>query len=509
VTTLTLRRGRQTVGFFRKESIDIGRQPRLILMLVLGPFLVLLAFGLGYKRSPDPYRTLFVVPAGSPFAGQVDTYAADLGRYVRLAGTTDDANAAEASLRKGHVDIVVVFPADPLGTIVSGRQAPITIMHTQLDPVEQTAIDFASRLAVDEINSQILASIVRRGQQAAQPLGDVFTAATNAIHAADQALSGADANLAQQRVSDLNNELGQLRATLEGTIGVSQQLVNNLPSSFTGAAQTATDALSRLDQETAAAQASIANGNIASAQQQLARIDADMTGLRANFDALTTVQAEILVKPFTSQVEALGDPGGTITDFYAPAAIVLLVQQFGVAFGAVTFVRERALGTIETYQAAPVSAGPLLLGKYSSYLLIGGAMSAVLVVLAVRALDVPLVGDPGAIAIALALVLLASVGLGFIISLLSRSDTQAVQYSSLVLLASLFFSGFFLAVSRLTYPAHLISWLLPSTYGIRLLRDVMLRGAGLDAATLAGLGVYAVIAVLLSYVGARRLLASR
>jgi ABC-2 type transport system permease protein len=426
---------------------------------------------------------------------------------VRYVGSTPDVSSAQARLQNGKVDVVVVFPADPLGTVLSGKQAPITIMHTQLDPVEQTAIDFASRLAVDEINSQILASIVSQGQQAARPLGDVFGTATDAVHAADQALAGSDANTAQQRLTDLTNDLGQLRSTLERTVGVSQQLMNDLPASLTGPAQSATDALTRLDQEAATVQASIANGNIAAARQQLGQVDAEMTSLRSNFDALTTVQANILVKPFSSRVQPLGDPGGTITDFYAPAAVVLLVQQFGVAFGAVTFVRERALGTIEMYQAGPVSPGPLLLGKYASYMLVGGAMSAVLVVLAVQLLDVPMVGQWRDVAITLGLVLLASVGLGFVISLVSHSDTQAVQYSTIALLASLFFSGFFLAVSRLTYPARLISWLLPSTFGIRLLRDVMLRGVGLNGPVLGALGLYAVIAVVVSYVGTRRLLA--
>ena len=45
-----------------------------------------------------------------------------------------------------------------------------------------------------------------------------------------------------------------------------------------------------------------------------------------------------------------------------------------------------------------------------------------------------------------------------------------------MLLASLFFSGFFLATGRLMYPAHIISWLLPATFGISLLRDVMSTG---------------------------------
>jgi ABC-2 type transport system permease protein len=228
-----------------------------------------------------------------------------------------------------------------------------------------------------------------------------------------------------------------------------------------------------------------------------------------NFDALTTVEAQVLVRPFTSLVQALGQDGGTITDFYAPAAVVLLVQQFGVAFGAVTFVRERALGTVEVYQAGPVSAGPLLLGKYLSYLLTGGVVSAILVELVVLPLDVPMHGSPLAVVAVLALVLIASVGVGFVISLVSKTDTQAVLYSMLVLLASLFFSGFFLATDRLTYPARIITWLLPSTFGMSLLRDVMLKGISLNPGTTAALAAYTVIAVAASYVGTRRLLTAR
>ena len=45
-------------------------------------------------------------------------------------------------------------------------------MHTRLDPIERTAIDFASRLAIDEINGQILAEIVEGGQGLARPASD-------------------------------------------------------------------------------------------------------------------------------------------------------------------------------------------------------------------------------------------------------------------------------------------------------------------------------------------------
>ena len=108
------------------------------------------------------------------------------------------------------------------------------------------------------------------------------------------------------------------------------------------------------------------------------------------------------------------------------------------------------------------------------------------------------------VAITLALTLCASIGLGFVISLASTNETQAVQYSMLVLLASLFFTGFFLSVEQLTYPARLLTWLLPGAYGMRLLRDVMLRGDGLDAPVTAALFGYAALALVLAIIGARR-----
>jgi ABC-2 type transport system permease protein len=501
-----LRRPSQVAGFLRKEATDIGHQPRLVLMLVLGPFLILLAFGLGYRESPDPYRTLFVTPPGSPFADRVESYAGELGRFVQYDGTTTDDAAARARLDRGDVDVVVEFPADPLATVLAGKQAPITVLHTRLDPIEQTAIDFASRLAVDEINSQILASIVTEGQQVARPLGDVFGAASTAVTAVDQAITNADPAGARTAAADLATQLGQLRTTLQRTVGIADQLVEQAPDALAGPASTASDSLTQLEAKVAGLQQTLAGGDATTAAQQLADIDQTLSTVHANFDAFTTVEAMVLVRPFTSQVAAAGPSTHTITDFYAPAAVVLLVQQFGVAFGALTFVRERALGTVELYQAGPVSAGPMLIGKFLGYLLVGGVVAALLVELMLLVLDVPLEGSAGAVAIVLGLVLVGSIGLGFLISLVSRNDTQAVQYAMIVLLASLFFSGFFLATDRLMYPAHIISWLLPATFGIRLLRDVMLRGTDVDGGTVAALAGYAAAVVALSYAGTRRLL---
>ncbi|MCB0197250.1 MAG: hypothetical protein KDJ65_35210, partial [Anaerolineae bacterium] len=69
----------------------------------------------------------------------------------------------------------------------------------------------------------------------------------------------------------------------------------------------------------------------------------------------------------------------------------------------------------------------------------------------------------------------------------------AVQYSMIVLLTSVFFSGFLLGLNTLWEPVRVISWSLPATYGILLLRDIMLRGGGLNWPIFAPLLVFGVV----------------
>ena len=97
-------------------------------------------------------------------------------------------------------------------------------------------------------------------------------------------------------------------------------------------------------------------------------------------------------------------------------------------------------------------------------------------------------------------VLLASLSLGMVLSSISQTESQAVQFAMLTLLAALFFSGFVLGLDSLTYPVKLISWTLPVTYGIRSFQTVMLLGETPNTADIVGLSalviVYGAIAAL-------------
>jgi len=107
-------------SFFRKEIFEILRQPRLVATLVLGPFLILFIFGIGYRNQSRNLRTLFVVPPNSVISAQdIQKYGNSMGDLLIYAGVTADQNAALAQLRQGQVDLVIVEPADAMTAIRS------------------------------------------------------------------------------------------------------------------------------------------------------------------------------------------------------------------------------------------------------------------------------------------------------------------------------------------------------------------------------------------------------
>jgi ABC-2 type transport system permease protein len=87
-----------------------------------------------------------------------------------------------------------------------------------------------------------------------------------------------------------------------------------------------------------------------------------------------------------------------------------------------------------------------------------------------------MLGDPAMLAAVVGLLILASLGLGLLVAAVSDSERQTVQLSLLLLLGSVFFSGFVLAISEFSEPVRSLIYLLPVANGIRLFGDFMFRG---------------------------------
>ena len=207
----------------------------------------------------------------------------------------------------------------------------------------------------------------------------------------------------------------------------------------------------------------------------LSGIAADTRLLADRLGQVATIDPQVLVRPFAS--EAVNTLPRVIepTDYFTPSALALLLQHLAVTFAALSLVRDRRSGLFELLRVGPMSSMENLTGEGDRVLAVGTVAATALLAAAVGGLGVPLVGDVVWVVVIVLGVALASIMLGMVFSILSATESQAVQFAMLSLLAGLFFSGFILGLDELAYPVKLLSWLLPVTYGIQGLETVMLR----------------------------------
>jgi ABC-2 type transport system permease protein len=239
--------------------------------------------------------------------------------------------------------------------------------------------------------------------------------------------------------------------------------------------------------------------------------DEELTALAASMNELATALQEsvmldpaVIVQPFESDTENTVSNSITPTDYFTPSSIALLLQHLALTFAALSIVRDRRTGLFELMRVGPLSSMEIIVGKTLAYLLVGCIVGGALVAASALALGVPLAGSIGFLAAVIVGVLLSSLALGMIFAIISQSESQAVQYAMLALLAGLFFSGYILPTDGLHYPIKAISYLLPVTYGISGLQAIMLRGQVPATDTLLGLGALVVGYGFVAVVGLRR-----
>ncbi|HSO28028.1 MAG TPA: ABC transporter permease [Anaerolineales bacterium] len=496
-------------AFLRKEIFTVLRQPQLLLTLVLGPFMILLIFGIGYRNTAQELRTLFVVKDENTQMRQtIEEYATSLGPQLVYVGTISDQEEALRQLRAGGVDLVAVTPDNAYDTIRNSQQAVFTLYHHEIDPFQIDYINFFGRLYIDEVNRRVLLKITVEGQSDASAVQrDVQSARSNAT-AIRQALEAEDYTTARIHRQLLANDVDALSLAVGASLGVLSSVESTLGGSPDSNAGEILRLLDNLDQNTGGLD-DLQSENRNQQLERVREVETDLSELESQLGEFTSLDPNVIVRPFASETKSVAQTEPTSVDFFAPAVIALLLQHMAVTFGALSIVRERSYGTLELFRAAPLSAGETLLGKYLSFLIFGGVIGAVLIVLLVFGLSIPNLGDWLDIALVVLTLIFTSLGIGFLISLLAKTDTQAVQWTMIVLLTSVFFSGFMMSLEMIWEPVRVLSWSLPTTYGIVLLRDIFLRGQPIDPLLLGGLAAIGVGMLLVSWLFMRRLFSTR
>ena len=165
-----------------------------------------------------------------------------------------------------------------------------------------------------------------------------------------------------------------------------------------------------------------------------------------------------------------------------PGDIMLLLILIPSMLTALSVVREKELGSIANFYAAPATRLEFVLGKQIPYLAVALVQFVTLVGLAVLMFQVPLKGSALMLLAGGLVYLLASTGFGLLISVFASSQTAAIFAAAIItILPAVQFSGMFVPVSSLKGGAWLGAKIFPSTYFQAISVGTFTKALGLSA----------------------------
>jgi ABC-2 type transport system permease protein len=162
-----------------------------------------------------------------------------------------------------------------------------------------------------------------------------------------------------------------------------------------------------------------------------------------------------------------------------PGLIGVILTMTMVLFTGVAIVRERERGNMELLIATPVTVSELMVGKVLPYAVIGLVQTTVILLVGLWLFDVPIRGGVLDVYVAAVLLILANLTLGLLISTRAQTQFQAMQMTFFVFLPSILLSGFMFPFAGMPQVVQWGAEILPLTHFMRLIRGIMLRGAGL------------------------------
>lgn len=202
------------------------------------------------------------------------------------------------------------------------------------------------------------------------------------------------------------------------------------------------------------------------------------------------------------------NPEGKTSYNIVPGLLGVILTMTLVMITGMAMTREVERGTMENLLAMPALPVEVMIGKILPYVVIGATQTVVILLAARLLFGVPFVG-PGIVLVAgVAIFVVANLALGFTFSTIAQSQMQAMQLTFFFFLPSILLSGFMFPFRGMPEWAQTIGTALPLTHFLRLVRGVMLKGAGFSelAGSFLGIGIFTAVVMTVAMLRYRRTL---
>jgi ABC-2 type transport system permease protein len=180
--------------------------------------------------------------------------------------------------------------------------------------------------------------------------------------------------------------------------------------------------------------------------------------------------------PLDVRVRPWYNPDLRSSTYIVPGIIGVLLSMTLVLITSMAIVRERERGTLEQLVVTPIARTSIMLGKLAPFLLIGYVQITVVLLLGRLVFHVPIRGSLFELYLLSFPFMVASLGVGLLLSTMVKTQAQAVQLGFFYMMPNILLSGFMFPRIAMPAPAQWIGAALPLTYYLDVLRGVLIKG---------------------------------
>jgi ABC-2 type transport system permease protein len=208
-----------------------------------------------------------------------------------------------------------------------------------------------------------------------------------------------------------------------------------------------------------------------------------IANLSSQFYPAANAKSGARVVPFgiNSQVRVLYNPTMRAVNTMVPALLAFILMMSTQNLMSQSIVKERERGQLEQIFVTPIGRTDYLLGKLLPFIALSLVQVTVVFVVGTLWFQVPFRGSLFVIFGGLMLFMLSALGIGMIISLMSRSRQQAQQSAMFLQMPSMMLSGFMFPIDALPRWLYALTYLIPLRYILVIVRSNFLKGSSMIA----------------------------
>ncbi|MEG1642291.1 MAG: ABC transporter permease [Synergistaceae bacterium] len=189
---------------------------------------------------------------------------------------------------------------------------------------------------------------------------------------------------------------------------------------------------------------------------------------------------QLTKQPIDMRIRPWYNPDFITSWYIVPGIMGLLLTLTLVTMMAMAIVRESEQGTLEQLLVTPMHTWELLVSKILPYIIVGYIQVFVSIIIGIFVFKMPFLGSKTLFFILTFFYVVANLSLGIMISTFAENQMQALQLSIFILLPSILLSGFVFPIEAMPVGFRFLGECFPITYYIRLSRQIILKGGGIE-----------------------------